>query len=190
MQNVVQSVHVVKSQPRKQFLTFIQKCWNSLPSFIHKEDPYKCNFLNLDLPKNWIFHPSPSGLIKYVAMYIANYLNGVDTMSDRDEQLKVLEKFHHFKFEAIAVMFSEQFSNKRAYIYKVRVRRHVLLKSNVMQCNGSVHGKYIVHQIVYCTCNSFNCMYMLGSGDDNVIKDEINSKYFYYDESSLIIIIL
>jgi hypothetical protein len=131
MMKVIQEVNIPKSYHRRDFLGFLQKCWKYLPEYISKDDPFECNFPPADttqLPKYWTGGRNAAGLLKYVAFYIADYLNANDKLPDAiEDQPKVCNLRLSFKSDLISSMLSEQFGNKRWYVtHKVKKRKSSL----------------------------------------------------------------
>lgn len=115
LKDTVDEVKTIGSVGRRQFLSFLKQCWSHLPTYISKDDPFKCSFHDSSFnEKNWTFPRSPSGLLKQVSMHITNFLNGIEKVNDRVLPV-ILRKFPHFDIDSVASMFSDQFTNKRSY---------------------------------------------------------------------------
>jgi hypothetical protein len=121
MAHVISEIYIPKSAYRRDFLGFLQQCWKYLPAFISKDDPYECSFPQENkFPKYWTGEKNATGLLKYIATFIANYLNAIDLAPRDIEEDMVpyecnLQMRPSFKIDMIVVLHSDQFTNKRWY---------------------------------------------------------------------------
>jgi hypothetical protein len=142
MMKVIQEVNIPKSYHRRDFLGFLQKCWKYLPEYISKDDPFECNFPLADtaqLPKYWTGGRNAAGLIKYVAFYIADYLNANDKLPDAvEDQPKDFQLRPSFTSDLISFMLSEQFGNKRWYLTH-KSKRKSSLKTVKMEIKPEIY---------------------------------------------------
>ena len=112
MAKVISEVYIPKSVHRRDFLGFLQQCWKYLPTYISKDDPFECSFSqDCKLPKYWTGGRNATGLLKYIAAFIASYLNAIDMAPHHIEE----EMKPSFKIDMIVVLLSDQFTNKRFY---------------------------------------------------------------------------
>ena len=143
MAKVIHEIFIPRSAYRRDFLGFLQQCWKYLPTYISKDDPFECSFSQdntAKLPKHWTGGKNAAGLLKYIATFIANYLNAIDKLSDDiKEQTKVLQMRPSISIEMIVVFFSDQFTNKRWYTTN-KLKRKSLPKPHNVKVKAEIYG--------------------------------------------------
>lgn len=160
MMKAIQEIHVSKSLYRRDFLGFLQKCWKYLPEYISKDDPFECSFpTTTQLPQYWIGEKNAVGLIKYIATFIANYLNAIDTFPE-DIHSSILQDRPAFQIDFITILLSDQFTNKRFYASNKEKKKHSRKDKKktkvypkiyglndafiIKQTNDELEGKYFI----------------------------------------------
>jgi hypothetical protein len=143
MAKVIYEISIPKSAKRRDFLGFLQQCWKYLPTFISKDDPVECSFPEDNkFPKYWTGERNAIGLLKYIAVFIANYLNAIDMAPHDTEDDMVayecnIQMRPSFKIEMIVVMLSDQFTNKRWYASH---KRKSSLKTVTVKVKPEIYG--------------------------------------------------
>lgn len=133
MMKVIQEISVSRSPYRREFLGFLQNFWKYLPEYISKDDPFECSFpteSTTRLPKYWKGDKNAAGLLKYIATYIANYLNAIEMLPEEVHQ-KILQSRPAFDEDMISVLLSNQFTNKRFYALNKSKRKQSLTRVKV-----------------------------------------------------------
>jgi hypothetical protein len=140
---IIHEIYTPRSAYRMDFLGFLQQCWKYLPTYISKDDPFECSFSQdntTKLPKHWTGGKNAAGLLKYIATFIANYLNAIDKLSDDiEEQTKVLQMRPSIGIDMIVVLLSDQFTNKRWYASNKEKRKSMPKPQNV-KVKAEIYG--------------------------------------------------
>jgi len=169
MAKVINEIVIPRSAYRRDFLGFLQQCWKYLPTYISKDDPFECSFSQdntAKLPKHWTGGKNAAGLLKYIASFIANYLNAIDKLSDDvEEQTKVLQMRPSISIDMIVVLLSDQFTNKRWYTSN-KLKRKLLPRPQNVKIKAEIYGNNgETSNTVYCCpfycCSIFSSFFFL-----------------------------